>query len=112
MKFLTNIPLKLKTSEGEIILKIGDTFTPKNEEVIRPLLDRGVIRPYGNNTPFNTLWGLFKDSLKRVDNPSMDEEAWGRLNDIAIACMKGKASLEEYKDTLNEWEKGLLIDPG
>lgn len=46
MKLLACVPLKLKTPEGTIEeLKAGDTFTPKNLDAIRPLLNNGMVRP-------------------------------------------------------------------
>lgn len=101
------------------------TEPPKDKFI--PLLDtlkrnKGEVKEYftfkDKSIPFNTLWGMFKDSLKRVDNPFMDNKAWGRimktqeyrqawdrLNDIQLACMKGKASLGEYQDILKEWQR-------
>lgn len=41
MKFIALRPLKFTNKE----LKAGDTFTPKNEDAIRPLLNNGMVRP-------------------------------------------------------------------
>ncbi len=41
MRFLALTPLKFRNLE----IKIGDTFTPKNEDAIRPLIDNGRVRP-------------------------------------------------------------------
>lgn len=48
MRYLTTIPIKLKTHDGEIKLKPGDTFTPKNEDAIKRLLAEGKVRPLRN----------------------------------------------------------------
>ena len=48
MRYLTTIPLKLKTPDGEVELKPGDTFKPKSEELIKPFLAEGLIKPYCN----------------------------------------------------------------
>jgi hypothetical protein len=45
MRYLTTIPLRLKTSDCEVELKPGDTFKPKSEEAIRGLLEEGKVRP-------------------------------------------------------------------
>ena len=45
MEFLTEIPLRLKTHNGEIKLKPGDIFRPKSEEAIRELLAEGKVKP-------------------------------------------------------------------
>lgn len=67
--------------------------------------------------PFNTLWGIFKDSLKHVDNPFMDDEAWGRVMQTSeyqkamdkvdrtwLDCQSGKTGIEDFKGVLAEWE--------
>jgi len=41
MRFLALAPLKFKNHE----VKAGDTFTPKNEDAIRPLIDNARVRP-------------------------------------------------------------------
>lgn len=46
MKYLTTIPLKLKTQNGEVELKPGDTFKPKSEEAIKELLAEGKVKPF------------------------------------------------------------------
>lgn len=48
MRYLTTIPLKLKTPSGLLDLQPGDTFIPKSEEAIKPFLDEGLIKPYCN----------------------------------------------------------------
>ncbi len=45
MKYLTTIPVRLKTSSGVIELKPGDTFKPKSKEAIKSLLTEGKVRP-------------------------------------------------------------------
>jgi hypothetical protein len=42
VKYMTLIPLKFTNKE----LKIGETFTPKNEDAIKGLLAEGKVRPY------------------------------------------------------------------
>ncbi|MEK6591303.1 MAG: hypothetical protein AABZ11_11575 [Nitrospinota bacterium] len=113
--------------EGENLRYRFTALTEPPKERVILLLDtlkrnKGEVAEYltfkDKPIPFNTLWGMFKDSLKRVDNPFMDDEAWGRimktpkyrqvwdrLNDIQLDCMKGRASLGEYQDTLKEWQR-------
>jgi hypothetical protein len=45
MRYLTNIPIMLKTPDGIVKLKPGDTFKPKSEEAIKDLLAEGKVRP-------------------------------------------------------------------
>ena len=45
MRYLTTIPLKLKTSSGLLELKPGDTFKPKSDEATKGLLANGKIKP-------------------------------------------------------------------
>jgi hypothetical protein len=45
MRYLTTIPIKLKTSDGEVELRPGDTFKPKSEEAIKGLLTDGKVKP-------------------------------------------------------------------
>jgi hypothetical protein len=45
MRYLTTIPLKLKTQDGEVELKPGDTFKPKSRAAIKSLLAEGKIKP-------------------------------------------------------------------
>jgi hypothetical protein len=46
MRYLTKIPIRLKTPDGEVGLKPGDIFKPKSEEAIKELLAEGIIKPY------------------------------------------------------------------
>jgi hypothetical protein len=46
MRYLTTIPIRLRTPDGEVELKPGDTFKPKSEEAIMPFLAEGLIKPY------------------------------------------------------------------
>ena len=45
MRYLTSIPITLRTPTGDVDLLPGDTFRPKSEEVIKPLLEEGKVRP-------------------------------------------------------------------
>ena len=45
MRYLTTIPLKLKTDNGEIDLQPGDTFIPKNEDALGELLAEDKVKP-------------------------------------------------------------------
>jgi hypothetical protein len=45
VRYITHIPIILKTSSGEVDLKIGDTFRPKSEDAIKGLLAEGKVRP-------------------------------------------------------------------
>ena len=45
MRYLTTIPLKLKTSSGLLDLKPGDTFTPKCEDALIKLLAEDKVKP-------------------------------------------------------------------
>lgn len=40
MRFIALAPLKFTNKE----IKAGDSFIPKNEDIIRPLLDNGIVR--------------------------------------------------------------------
>lgn len=48
MRYLTEIPLKLKTPTGLLDLKPEDTFKPKSEDAIKELLAGGLVKPYCN----------------------------------------------------------------
>ena len=41
MKYQTAVPIRLKTSDGTINLKPGDTFRLKSEEAVKQLSSRG-----------------------------------------------------------------------
>ncbi len=45
MKYLTEIPLKLKTPDGIESLRAGDIFIPDSEDSIRCLLENSKVRP-------------------------------------------------------------------
>ena len=45
MRYLTTIPLKLKTDNGEVDLQPGDTFIPKNEDALGGLLAEDKVKP-------------------------------------------------------------------
>lgn len=63
MRYLTTVPLKLRTSNGELNLRPGDTFRPKNEDAIRPLLKEGKIRPL--STVFEERFDELADKLSQ-----------------------------------------------
>jgi len=44
MKYVTEIPLKLRTPEGILELKPGEIFKPKCEDAVRPLLESRKVR--------------------------------------------------------------------
>lgn len=45
MRYLTTIPIRLKTPDGEVELKPGDTFIPKCEDAVRGLLTESKVKP-------------------------------------------------------------------
>lgn len=94
------------------IIPLLDTLKKNKGEVIEYLTFK--VTPI----PFKTLWMMFKDTLGHIDNPFMDDkawggimqtfqyrQAWGRLNDICLDCMGGRAGIGEYQDTLKEWQR-------
>jgi hypothetical protein len=44
-KFVVTGTVRKRTSEGIVELKMGDTFTPKNIEVVKGLIELGKVRP-------------------------------------------------------------------
>jgi hypothetical protein len=68
--------------------------------------------------PFDTLWRMFKDSLKHIEKvcslmiwdkgikqtPEY-QRAMDKIDKTWLDCMQGKAGLKEYQDTLKEWQR-------
>ena len=104
-------PFRVKTLKGEIELKAGQTIIlPEDKATL--LLEQGRIRPVSQNIPipFDTLKNLYMDTFNRVGwamgllaRPGVIQ-AEGRLNQVWLDCMEGKASFEDFKTTLTEWE--------
>lgn len=74
MRYLTTIPIRLKTPDGEVDLKSGDTFKPKSEDAIKELLKKGKVRPlsevmtekYQELTDWLHQFDLSRDELKET----------------------------------------------
>ena len=46
MRYLTTIPLKLKTPDGILDLQPGDTFRPDSPDAVKSLLAEGKLKPF------------------------------------------------------------------
>ncbi len=95
MKYLTTIPLKLKTPNGELTLNPGDTFKPKCEDAIKPLLEEGKIRPLSKvfEERFNELannlshYALTADEIK-TQKPELYKQIQEAITEMDIAWLK------------------------
>lgn len=75
MKYTACVPLRLKSPEGVIDLKEGDTFIPSDPETVKPLLDGGRIRPitdimdeeYRNLGNWLASYPVTADEIKEAD---------------------------------------------
>jgi len=97
MRYQTQIPIRLETSTGTVILKPGDTFRPSDENTIKGLLADGKVKPIKEVmvTEFKSLLGWLKQfdldsdelkeklpelyqgiqkALEKIDNASANED--------------------------------------
>ena len=69
------------------------------------------LKPKNTSIPFEVLRDLYLATFNRtgwiiglMDRPEV-MQAEDRLNEIWLDCMEGRATLEDFKRTLAEWEK-------
>lgn len=103
---------------GQIRYKCLTLIEPPKDKVL-PLLEaikrnRGAVmehlKPKDAPIPYDTLKTLYLDAFNRIGwaqglmaRPEV-QKAEDRLNEVWLECMEGKASLDEFKKTISEWE--------
>jgi len=120
-RYQTSVPIQLKTPDGTIILKPGDTFRPKSEEAIKGLLAEGKVRPVSE-----VMVQEYRSFLKWLkQQPNLRDELKERLpvlyQDIQVALEKVESAfaqedLQAFRSAVKEakelYMKALLICGG
>ena len=116
---LQNLAYHLYLDGSQIRYKCLALLEPPKDKVL-PLLEvikrnrEAVIdylKPNNTSIPFEVLRDLYLATFNRtgwikglMDRPEV-MQAEDRLNEIWLDCMEGRATLEDFKRTLAEWEK-------
>lgn len=115
---LQNLGYTLYLEGDQLRYKCLSLIEPPKDRVI-PLLEvikrnrEAVIdylKPKNNPIPFETLKSLYLEAFNRIGwtqglmARTEVIKAEDRLNEVWLECMEGRASLEDFKQTLNEWE--------
>lgn len=101
-------------------------LTEPPEDKVVPLLNtikanrEAVIGHLKSETPipFNVLFDMFLDAVRGIEkvyspmvwNTGIMEtpeyqQVWDKLNDVCLKCIRGRAGLVDYQNTLVEWER-------
>ncbi|MBI5749544.1 MAG: hypothetical protein HZA00_10505 [Nitrospinae bacterium] len=106
---------------AQIKYKCLSLIEPPKDKVI-PLLDTlkrnrqaviDYLKPNNTSIPFDTLSHLYQEAFSRI--PAGLKVNWqrviefeaDRLEPIWRTCMEGKATIEDFKDTLNKWSNTI-----
>jgi len=115
---LKNLGYHLSLEGSTLRYKCLSLIEPPKDKVL-PLLDTlkrnrqaviDYLKPKNKAIPYDSLKSLYLEAFNRtgwiiglMDRPEVIQ-AEDKLNEVWLACMEGKATLEDFKATLNKWE--------